>query len=110
MKAIGSGERTGSDLSALARIASTHSLVSLSSDSSSGWFQMEWITDLVAVSKFDKNWSPVRFDQLEWRWWRDCKLTDAMEVFLIDKWCEEMVEAIWMVFESAVSDRVHDEE
>ena len=67
MKAIGSGERTGSDSSALARIASTHSPIFLSSDSVCGWFQMEWMRDFVAVSRFDRNWSPVRFDQLEWR-------------------------------------------
>ena len=72
---------------------------------------MEWIRYFAAAKRFERNWSPVRFDQPEWGWWRGCELTDAMGMFLkVRKPVKEIVEAIWMVCESAVSDGVHGEE
>ena len=66
---------------------------------------MEWMRDFVEMSRFDRNWSPVSFDQLEWRRWGDCELTDAIGVSLRDrKLTEEIVEGIGVVFENAVSD------
>ena len=61
IKAIGSGEQTGSDESALVQITLTNSLIFLSSDLSPSTFQIEWMRDFVATSRFDRNWSPVRF-------------------------------------------------
>ena len=52
------------------------------------------------MRRFNRNWSPVRFDQLEWRRWRDCELTNVMREFL--RVLEEMVEGVWMIFEIAV--------
>ena len=66
---------------------------------------MEWMRDFVAVSRSDRNWSPVSFDQLECRRGWDCELTDAMGEFLrVRKLPEEIVEGIWMVCDCAVSD------
>ena len=105
MKAIGSGERTGSDSSALVRIALTHSLIFLSSDSACGWFQMEWMRVFVAASRCVRNWSPTNSCQIVWRWRRDRGLTDTMGEFLMMiKRLEENIEGIRMVYESAVSD------
>ena len=67
--------------------------------------------NFVAVSRFCRNWCPLRFDQLEWRRSRDCELTDAMGKSLrVRRPREEAIEGFWMVRESAVSDGVHGKE
>ena len=72
---------------------------------------MEWMRVFVAASRFVRNWSPVNSCQIEWRWRRDRGLTDTMGEFLMMiKWSEENIEGIRIVYESAVSDRVHSEE
>ena len=61
--------------------------------------------DFDAVRRFDRNWSPVCFDELEWRRGRKCELTNAMrELMRFKKSQEEMVKGVWIVCKSAVSD------
>ena len=63
------------------------------------------------MSRFDRNWSPVDLDQLEWRRWRYRELTTVLgESIKVQKIPEEIVEGIRIVCEGAMSYGVHGEE